>query len=338
MRTTTILTLLALALSGCNLGGDGGQGNGLDFDDVPAYSLAVTADRKPWTHPAGVGEVVTTSHYRIFTSANNPNLTNALPGFLEAAYTHYQELTHLPADADAKPMDVYMLASREQWVHLTKHIFGEKTSALSIGAGGYCVRGIGVYWDLRRRSTLSIAAHEGLHQFLYHHMLHRLPTCIEEGLATLAEGFHVFNKDNTVAFPPWHNPSRRGTLRTALVNHRWIPARKLLVMTTGDTMKGTTSDTLEWYAQAWALAMFLRTSEDYSEGFFHMLADGRDGVFHRALGLPLTGFDKIQMRGGTHSRTVATALFKHYITPDLDTFERRYVAFSRKLVDLPATP
>ncbi len=339
MRTTTILLLLALVLPGCGPRDDGGegQGNGLRLDDVPAgRSLAVEADRKPWEHPAGVGEVVTTRHYRIFTSADNRTLTDVLPGFLEAAYEHYQELTHVQADKNGKPMDVYMLASRQQWVHLTRHVFGDRAPHLSIGAGGYCFRGIGVYWDMRQRGTLSIAAHEGMHQFLYHHMRHRLPTSIEEGLAVLAEGFHVREDDNTVAFLSRHNPSRYGTLRRALVNKRWVPAKKLLVMTGGDAIKGTTTDTLAWYSQVWALAMFLRTSEHYRKGFFRMLADGRDGLFHRTLGRPLNGFDKIRMRGGVHSRVVGLALFKHYITADFDTFERRYVAFSRKLARLPA--
>jgi len=334
----TILILLGLALPGCGPGGDG-QGSGLCLDDVPAgRPLAVNADRKPWKHPGGVGQTVTTAHYRIFTSADNPALNDLLPGFLEAAYEHYQALTHLQADTNAKPMEVYMLASRQQWVHLSKHVFGDKGPHLSIAAGGYCFAGIGVYWDLRRRATLSIASHEGMHQFLYHHMRHRLPTSIEEGLAVLAEGFHVRKNDNTVAFLPRHNPSRYGTLRRALVNKRWLPAKKLLVMTGGDAIKGMTTDTLAWYSQVWALAMFLRTSEHYSKGFYRMLADGRDGLFHLALRMPLNGFDKIQRRRGVHSRAVSLALFKHYITADFDTFERRYVAFSRKLAGLPADP
>ena len=125
-------------------------------------------------------------------------------------------------------------------------------------------------------------------------------------------------------------------LRRALVNQRWTPAKKLLVMTGGDAIKGMTKDTLEWYSQVWALSMFLRTSEHYSKGFYRMVADGRDGLFHRALRMPLSGFDKIQKRGGVHLRAVGLALFGHYITRDFDTFERRYVAFSRKLAGLPA--
>ena len=337
MRSVWLLTLLCVTWPGCGPDGQApnGRGTALRLADVPpGVSLTVPAQRRQWQYPQGVGQVITTSHYRIFTSADNPILMGHLPGFLEAAYANYIDLTHLAPGARGASMDVYMLASRQQWVHLTTHVFGAKAPHLAIGAGGYCYRGIGVYWDLRNRATLSVAAHEGLHQFLHHTMTHRLPLSIEEGLGVAAEGFHIRQDESTVVFLPRHNPSRYGTLRKALVNNRWIPAAKLLTMNAGDALKGMTGDTLAWYSQVWALSMFLRTSAEYRDGFFRMLADGQAGKSHLAMNVPADAYARLMKRGGIYSRTVAEPLFKHYITADMDTFERRYLAFARDLAAL----
>ena len=327
MRSAVLSILLALACSGCRPGAE---------TIPPGKSMAVQAETRPWPYATGVGQLITTRHYRIYTSAENPILLASLPGFLEVAYEHYGHLTRLADPQPAKPLKVYMLASRRQWARLTEHIVGPHAPHLSIGAGGYCHKGVGVYWDLRNRATLSVAAHEGLHQFLYHQMRHRLPLSIEEGLAVSAEGFHIRPAENTVVFLPKHNPSRYGTLRNTLVNRRWISAKRLLPMTAGDTITGMTEDTLAWYSQVWAMAMFLRTSEHYHQGFARMLQDAHAGKLHVAINTPINAYDELMTRGGTYSRTVALPLFRHYITDDLDTFERRYLAFARRLAALDA--
>ena len=337
MRSAVLVILLGLTCSGCRPAGGGrsGRRSALRVEDLPpGKSMSIRSGRRPWRYPLGVGQVITTQHYRIFTSAENPVLMNCLPGFLEAAYEHYEDLTGLTRPQAAKPLDVYMLASRQEWTHLTEHIVGRDAPHLSIVAGGYCHKGVGIYWDLRNRATLSIAAHEGLHQFLYHQMRHRLPLSIEEGLCVSAEGFHIRADENTVVFVPRHNPSRYGTLRKAIVNRRWTPARRLLRMTAGDTITGMTEEALTWYAQVWALSMFLRTSEHYREGFARLLEDARSGSLHIAMNVPRDAYDELMKRGGHYSRTVGLPVFRHYITADLDTFERRYVAFSRRLAAL----
>jgi hypothetical protein len=287
--------------------------------------------RSEWKYPGGIGELHASAHYRIFTSTDNRRLLASLPGFLEAAHANYIELTGLP-DNQREAMDVYMLATREQWASLTRWIFGDGAPALGISAGGYSYKGVGVYWDLHRRATLSIAAHEGLHQFLHHRVRHRLPLCIEEGLATNAEGFHI--RGDNVVFIPGHNPSRSVALRNSIVEGRWTPVRKLLPMNASNYMDKGQDYALGWYGQVWALMLFLRTDEAYRPGLTRMLSDSENGRFHEVIGVPNHALIDLQKRRAIYNRTVSEKLFTHYIDADLDAFEARYRSFCWKLAGL----
>ena len=299
----------------------------------PGKPLRTGTTVKEWTYAYGKGEVVHSRHYEIFVSGVNPTLRANLPGFLEAAYESYQRLTGLTAEGQP-PLRVYMLSSRREWASLTKHIFGSKATALSISAGGYCYKGVGVYWDFRRRGTYAVASHEGLHQFLHHRLKNPLPVFLEESLAAMSEGFHL--RKDSVVFLPQHNPRRRSDLRTAIIQKRWFPVAEMMTMDGRDVVSGSTERALGWYAQVWALGHFLRYDPQYRPGFARMLADAAAGRFHVAVNLPPETLVKLQRRRRAYNRTFARKLFDCYITPDQREFERRYAAFCRKLADLPA--
>ena len=306
----------------------------IDLDNLPpGSSLAVEVESRPWKYPYGTGQVLTTPHYTVYVSTNNERLVRILPGFLEAAHANYSRITHL-ADRPAGPrMDVYVLPSRRQWADLTKSVFGPRASALNLQAGGYSYKGVGVFWDLRGLATLSIASHEGMHQFLYHRLKNRLPVFIEEALATSGEGFDL--RDNRVAFTPTYNTRRYQDVRTAIVQGRWIPIRELMLMDGRDVTSGTHERALGWYGQVWALAYFLRTSEKYRGGFRRMLQDAEAGRFHGVIHVPPAALAQLQRRFRIYNRRMARPLFEHYLTQDIETFEREYLAFARKLANLP---
>ncbi|MCD6364902.1 MAG: hypothetical protein J7M14_03415 [Planctomycetes bacterium] len=327
MRIAIITLLMGIAVvPGCRAAVEG---------EPIARPLQTTMRKQPWQYPHGIGVLITTDHYHIYTSVTDSRLLNRLPGFLEAAYEHYLFLSNLsPAcpQAGAKRMDVYMLASRQEWANLTRWIVGAHAPHLSIGAGGYSHKGVGVYWDLRRRATFSIAAHEGFHQFFYHRMRHGLPMWLEEGLCVTAEGFHM--RPDSVVFEPRHNPARFGALRTAIIQDRWIPVDKLLGMDAGDVITETTEGALSWYGQLWALALFLRSSEEYKGGLQRLLAAAEAGEFHRALNVPKAALERLQQRGRLYNRVISRKVFEYYITDDLVTFEQRYRHFARKLAKI----
>ena len=89
----------------------------------------------------------------------------------------FWELTGLEESYDYSEMlPMYILATREQWKSLSKHRFGDQADIVSnITAGGYSIKGVSAFWDIGFVPTLSVAGHEGLHQFFYFRLQHRIP-------------------------------------------------------------------------------------------------------------------------------------------------------------------
>jgi hypothetical protein len=171
---------------------------------------------------------------------------------------------------------------------------------------------------------------------LYHRLKDRLPLCVEEGLAVSAEGFHISGE--TVAFQPRHNPGRYAALRKLLVNGQFIPIDKLLPMNASEYLDRGTEYSVGWYGQVWALSLFLRSSPKYRDGFARALADAQAGRFHLALEMSAADLNGLQRSGGAYNKTLALPLFRHYVTPDLKTFDREFRAFANKLVELEDPP
>jgi len=315
--------LLAMVVAGCS-----------SQPQRPAVSMVIPARRTSWQTAYGNGERVITAHYVIYSTAHTPALRRYLPGFMEAAYHSYLELSGL---AD-KPlaggrMSIYMLSSRQEWVALTKKVTGPLAeSCLGIEAGGYCYKGGGVFWDMGGLATLSIAAHEGLHQFFYQRMRHRLPLWLEEGLCTTMEGYEIAGE--SVRFTWDRNAARFTNLRQALINGWWIPLKQLLPMDAGDVTHRRTKQAVGYYGQLWALVAFLRSRQDYRNGMRRLIADAEAGNLQQALDLSAGEIEALLARGRYYNRAVSEKLFRYYISDDLDRFDREFRAFAERLAGL----
>jgi hypothetical protein len=312
--------LVAAGLVGCT-GPSGGAGE----------PMATAVRRVPWDNPETSGSQLITEHYSIYTTAINQALVTYLPGFMEAAYRNYLRLTNLPERA-GEPMPVYMMASRQEWASLTESVVGKEAAGpyLSLQAGGYCHKGVCVFWDIGVMGTFSVAAHEGMHQFIHRRLRDRLPMWLEEGLCAVAEGYHV--TADSVAFTPERNTIRFADLRTAIVQGRWIPLRKLLSMDSSDAVVGGTERAVGYYGQLWALIRFILSQPTYRAGMERMLADAEAGRFGQVLAA--AGQERRRRDGRAYNQAVSEPLFAHYITPDLDRFEKEFRAFAGKLARL----
>jgi hypothetical protein len=320
---TVCVLLAALALeSGC-------QPNKLDAvrADAPTVSMSCPFTTQPWPAGGGLGKLLSSARYDVYTTSRSQEVLSHLPGFLEAAHDNYLRITGLEERSLPRRLAVYMMGSRNEWLDLTRSRMGARAGLFeAIQAGGYCYDGVGVYWDSGGLGGWSVAAHEGLHQFCHVRLRDRLPAWLEEGLATLAEGFQAGK--GAVRFTPEGNSARFGDLRNAILQGWWIPLPKLLEMDGGEAIragKGLNDRTVGYYGQVWALARMLRTEGDLPQRRARMLADAQAGRFVATLA---TGPSAAQAHGAD------IALFRTYIDQDADGFDKRLQAYARRLVKL----
>jgi len=324
------IVILALALvlaAGC-----GEKDDALRMS--PESSMRIPVRSANWDAGQGTGRELVSQNYRIYTTSTRPEILEYLPGFMEAAHRNYLDVTGLADRPASDKLPVYMMATRQEWASLTRSVVGSQWGLYSsISAGGYCYKGVCVFWDIGGLASLSVASHEGLHQFLHGRIKQQLPMWMEEGLATLCEGYGV--NGAAVQFTPARNVARFTDLRKAMVNDWWIPLEKLLQMDGGDAVQlGAPERAVGYYGQVWALAVFLRSDPQYAAGRNRLIADAESGKLLdgldgrvRAIARQLTGTR-------TYNRQVALPLFKRYISDDLPGFERRYKAFAEKLAKL----
>ena len=300
----------------------------------PGALMIVQTQIAPWNSDRTSGQAITSDHYRIFTTSRNRALLEKAPGFMEAAYDNYLLITGLPELPPAEPMPIYLMGNRNEWAALTRGVTkGQSSVYLSISAGGYCLKGVCVFWDLGGLATLSVASHEGMHQFLYHRLIDRLPMWLEEGLGTMAEGYAIIGQ--RVKFTPRRNVTRFDNLRNAILQNYWIPLETLLPMDAGDAVSGNfTEKAVGYYGQLWALVQYIRSVPEYDAGMKRLFADAAAGRLHEAMGVPRHAFDQLHRRGRIYNRSVAEVYFKYYITDDLPAFEKQFKAFARKLVQI----
>lgn len=324
-RTLWIFLSAAVLAAGC---GPGAAGKG------ELRPMTTTVRSAAWTDLFRGGTVYATPHYRIYSTVTRPMLMSIAPGFLEAAHDRYTEITGLNGGGSQKPAPVFLLATRPQWAEVTRQLVQENQNIyLAIDAGGYCYRDTCVFWDVGGLETLRLASHEGLHQFFGRHDAH-LPIWLEEGLCTSAEGFDV--QQQNVAFRPERNFVRLGSLRTALIQHRWIPIEKLTAMDGGDAVQDTRPGAaLEYYAQLWALALYLQSRPDTQAAVKRIIADCSGG---RVPAVELTPQERQAASADPTHRLGAKLLARHvflqYVNRNPESFDRDYQAFARKLAGL----
>jgi hypothetical protein len=131
-------------------------------------------------------------------------------------------------------------------------------------------------------------------------------------------------------FDPWANPVRRNMLAEALLGERTFSLSELLQTHAGRVVRRGNRATGTYYAQAWALVLFLQEGPEgkggpYSAGFQRMLGQLEAGDLEQhARAAHIWSEQAVYNRG--------EALFRSFITEDLETFEREYVTFMRQKV------
>ncbi len=242
---------------------------------------------QPWTFMGVEGTLVETPNWEIYTTIDNERFVNFLPDFYEAALEHYRTaFGELPAPP--RPMETYLFGDRRQWKNKTRMMLPELASSFEgLGRGGFTADGVAVLYDIDNsmwdRDTLALSSHEGWHQYAQTTFEQQLPPWLDEGIATLMEGFRV--RRGRITFSMDSNRERSYRLRIARRSNAMIPLRELLDGDPHVFLEQGKSDLLTYYAQVWALARFIAEGEDgrYLPALQNVLNLALDGDLYRRL-------------------------------------------------------
>ncbi|MCL2330206.1 MAG: DUF1570 domain-containing protein [Phycisphaerae bacterium] len=302
----------------------------------------VPFEQRAWTSPVKTqGVQLLTEHYDIRTTLQDDGLRDCLPTFMENCFLEYSKLVPLPTTTPAasatsptdtqqstKPrMVIYLYGKRIEWAAFTKGFApAQAETYLHIHAGGYMDSATSVTFYDGRDHTLSLLAHEGLHQYLACYFSHSVPAWLNEGLATQFEDFDLDGA--RPIFQTKQNLTRRNHLQQAVaLENGMIPLRDLLSMHAGQAVVKTGQAARGYYAQVWAMVSFLREEPSYRKQFARLLADA--------------GTERLRVNIRAYRATMPAAremsdgevVFRHYITEDLDGFAREYRAYAQTLVN-----
>ena len=117
----------------------------------------------------GTARLIQTDHYNIYTTITDSMTLSKISQVMEGSFQAYQYLAQ-GVPATKTRMDCYIFAKRTQWSEFTAMHTGDQASIyLQINRGGYTIGDWYVAYFIGDTSTLSVAAHEGWHQFCYRH-------------------------------------------------------------------------------------------------------------------------------------------------------------------------
>lgn len=328
-----VLGLTMLALGACGgttrTGGTGTGSSTSGFVGAPGAGVErdVVVSNEAWTFDRAEGRLITTAHYRVFTTEKEPITISRLPRFLELALDHYRSAI-VPLPAPPVKLDVFLMDNRDQWKRLTLQMMGREGERYHrIGRGGFAHGGRAFLWDIGVFDTLAIAAHEGWHQYTQRTFRDPLPIYMEEGLASFMEGHRWAG--NTPVFLPWSNLERYDRLRTAHARRELVPLSRLLSEAPQDLLAGAGDEALRYYAQVWALMHFLNEGEGgaYREGLRNLLLDAEQGKVREVVRVRFgeRGLAALSARRGS-------LVLEAYLPKSLEEVDREYGVFVSRLV------
>jgi hypothetical protein len=282
-----------------------------------------------WTYHGVAGSKLTSEHYVIYTTCKNKGFVNALPTFLESCWDGYAALLSVEKPL-TEPLPTYFFGTRWQWDRFTEEFTGPRAATYKkIRSGGFSERGVTISHYASQRASLSILAHEGLHQFLEVTRGRNIPAWLNEGLACYFESFDV-DSAGGARFTPERNTLRTPALREALAAKSLIPLREILATNAGVVVHQTSTQVQTYYAMEWALVLFLNRNSQrnlYRDAFRQLLDElGTDAMDRKA---------RAYLAADTDARmSSGEAVFRAYITEDIDGFEKQFHAYLYDLLGM----
>jgi len=276
-----------------------------------------------WTFGETEAALLSTAHYRIYTTITDEEVLALLPQIMEGAIAMYQQVAPVPLSD--RPLECFIFRSRGEWDRYTQFYAGPDAKVyLQIRNGGYTIQDRYVAWYIGRLNTFSITAHEGWHQFAGRHFKGRMPPFLEEGIACMFE---------TIAWrdrlPQWNlsmNAPRAQSLRKAMDAGDLYTLEQLCAMHAGDIVGQQHGKIDTFYAQCWSFARFLWEGEGgkYRPALQKMLADIAAGTVYDP-----TGSHK--RADAPWNRAAVRTIVEHYLGRPLSEIEPQWRAFMRTI-------
>jgi len=296
-----------------------------------------TFKTEPWRFGDAQGLLISTPHYRVFTTVTQPSFVDRLPGFYENVLELYTSaLADLPKPDEL--LTSYLFYNRRQWMAKTQEILPEQADMFSnLGRGGFTTRGTSVLYYIDRwgppRDTFAIAAHEGWHQYTQQTFRHQLPIWLEEGIATYMEGYRI-TRQGDFQWQPWANFERWETLDEAVRGNDLIDLSELLTRTPQSFLNDSKDSLLVYYAQVWALTRFLAEGEDgrYRSDLEQVLLDTANGKLIGRMMASSSNRGGGSRRGVGMINRVGPAVVREYFNADLVEFESQYLRFVNEII------
>jgi hypothetical protein len=288
---------------------------------------------EPWANEFGPGLKLTTDHYEIFSTLQQPLILRMIPGFVESAYRGYNDQLARPIETSSR-FTIYLFADRRQWEDFTHAFAGDQAPLFcKIKTGAYYLNGACVVYDIGPKRTLAAIGHEGWHQFNSRLFTYRLPSWLDEGVAMLFEA-GVYER-GLFRFDPALNIQRLGALKETLDKSKLIPLHDLIVTSPGEVLASDQTETvMAFYSQSYALVRFLRES-GYGkrlDSYHQLLQDGLLGRWPLDASTGATAENRNLPRTIPWNRTVGRQLFERYVGTDMEQLDREYLAFCHRIV------
>lgn len=294
--------------------------------------LPAVKDVDIWRNDFGKGYLITTKHYEIYTTLNEPLMLRQVPAFMEASHRAYQNMVPGNISTSSK-FKVYLFATREQWEAFTRNFTGIHADVyMKIQRGAYYLNGSCVAYNIGRTRTFAVLGHESWHQFNSRHFKYRLPSWLDEGIAMYFETGKY--NDGRFEFNPTENLNRLGSLKYAMMQNKLIGLEQLIMLNPGEVlMHGSGDATLSFYAQAYALVRFLRESNHAKRyyQFNSMLGDGLSGRWPLTKEAANLSANRNIPMTARYNSMVAKAIFENYIGNNYDELESEYLRFCKKI-------
>jgi hypothetical protein len=316
-KSAGLLLIIGIWLTGC-----AGFGQPPQFQGPAAHAVVHT---EPWVYGDDNGQLIHTAHYDIHTTIADSDVRRRMADVMEGALGEYQRIAP-GVPLGEKPMECFVFRNREEWADFTRrHTGADAYIYLQINRGGYTVRDWYVSYFVGQAATLSVAAHEGWHQFASRNFKGRLPPFLEEGIATMFEDL-TWEED----LPRWNlnmNRSRLQSLRQAVEGGYVYPLGELMQKHAGNVVVGQSGNHIDaFYAEDWAFAEFLWAADDgkYRPILRQMISDIADGSVYDPTGVH-------KNKNLPWNPAGVKPMLEHYLAMDLAQIDAEYQKFIRKI-------